>query len=488
MVGVSNFRHAQYDAQGVGIDDPQASLSSVRQDPTTGALVGAGGERLEHVIQAGGLVPQIPQTGIELFGPSSAAMITPSAGAGATIQSSSVVSINGEQHYNIQATAISAVSNYVELTLTGIDPFVADHCTVEWRGSMPVGAIVTPYFGTAGYAQFVTNTFAEQAPTGNSELFNDGLRSFSTREDQWTKNGFSGVFASSLIREMNFSLAKVRFTIPNGFSININLRSVRAGCRKGIGRIVFVADDGYDSVHRLALPLFESFGIPLTSCIIPPNVGQTGYMTEAQLRNMVQRGHALVPHGPIQNNTNLFDAPYTTTAQRLADAQASAQWLLDRGLCTARQARCYVWPQGFYAASGSGSVELLEAMQAAGFTHARSVSSGNASKSLYLGSLSTRCSTRMLWPIIGHTYAGASNTPDDAAETTNINNIVSRIQAVGTYGQDAHVMLHKFVARGAATAGSIEIEIDRLRTILATVATEVKAGRLAAVTMDAYAT
>ena len=37
MVGVSNFRHAQYDAQGVGIDDPQASLSSVRQDPTTPA-------------------------------------------------------------------------------------------------------------------------------------------------------------------------------------------------------------------------------------------------------------------------------------------------------------------------------------------------------------------------------------------------------------------------------------------------------------------
>jgi hypothetical protein len=35
MVGVSNFRHAQYDAQGVGIDDPQTSLSSVRQDPTT---------------------------------------------------------------------------------------------------------------------------------------------------------------------------------------------------------------------------------------------------------------------------------------------------------------------------------------------------------------------------------------------------------------------------------------------------------------------
>lgn len=42
MVGVSNFRHAQYDAQGVGIDDPQTKFASVGQDPTTGALVGAG--------------------------------------------------------------------------------------------------------------------------------------------------------------------------------------------------------------------------------------------------------------------------------------------------------------------------------------------------------------------------------------------------------------------------------------------------------------
>ena len=46
MVGVSNFRHAQYDAQGVGIDDPQAKLPEVRQDPTTGALVGAAGETI----------------------------------------------------------------------------------------------------------------------------------------------------------------------------------------------------------------------------------------------------------------------------------------------------------------------------------------------------------------------------------------------------------------------------------------------------------
>lgn len=55
MVGVSNFRHAQYDAQGVGIDDPQTSSQSIRIDATSGfpastqgrillpdALIGAG--------------------------------------------------------------------------------------------------------------------------------------------------------------------------------------------------------------------------------------------------------------------------------------------------------------------------------------------------------------------------------------------------------------------------------------------------------------
>lgn len=435
----------------------------------------------------GGITPRVRQTGVELFGPSSAATITPSAGAGATIQSSGAVVIGGETYYNIQATAISATNNFVELTLGGIPPYLADHCTLEWRATMAVGAIVSPYMGTAGYAQFVSNNFVEQAPTGRSELFNEGLRSHSTREDQWIKTGFSGTFATTLVREMDWRVAKIRITIPNGTSINFNLRSMRVGCRRGVGTICFVADDGYDSVHRLALPLFESFGIPLTSCIIPPKVGQAGYMTEAQLRDMVDRGHALVPHGPLQNNTNLFDAPYTTTAQRVADVQASAQWLRDRNLCTEKQARCYVWPEGRYAAAGSGGTELVEALQAAGFTHARSVASGGPANSLYLNSISDRCNTRMLWPIVGHTYAGATNTADDAAETTNINNIVGRIQAAGTYGQDAHVMLHKFVARGAAAAGGIDIEVDRLRTLLAAAAAEVQAGRLRAVTMDAYA-
>jgi hypothetical protein len=44
-------------------------------------------------------------------------------------------------------------------------------------------------------------------------------------------------------------------------------------------------------------------------------------------------------------------------------------------------------------------------------------------------------------------------------------------------------MLHKVVARGAATSGGIEIETDRLNAIAAAIQTQIAAGKLAAVTM-----
>ena len=40
MVGVSNFRHAQYDAQGIGIDDPQSQLGVAGINLATGLLTG----------------------------------------------------------------------------------------------------------------------------------------------------------------------------------------------------------------------------------------------------------------------------------------------------------------------------------------------------------------------------------------------------------------------------------------------------------------
>lgn len=265
---------------------------------------------------------------------------------------------------------------------------------------------------------------------------------------------------------------------------DLNFRNLRVGGARGKGTICVVTDDGYDSVYNLAAPMFESYGIPITVAVIPTKVGTAGYMTLAQLRDLVYRGHSCVAHGPLQNNTNLMDAPYTTTSDRLADIAASVAYCKQNGLLTADGEKCYVWPEGRYA-TAAGEPDLLHAFIDAGYKHARSI--GNI-QGAYVGihgsALSTRAGLRQVWPILGHTYAGASNAFDDAAETTNIGNIVTQINNLATYGLNGHLMTHKYVARGAATAGGIEIEMDRAATLAAAIKVQVDAGKLVAVTMD----
>ena len=446
-------------------------------------VAGPGGQPLVPTYNRG-LKRLARQTGIELFGPSASGVtVTPAAGSGCTITKSGAVTVDGETWYNLAANATSATNNFVELTLGGIAPFSADSALLEFQGSMGIGTIITPYLGTAGFAQFVTSNFVEQAPTGKSERFNQARRAHYVNDTNWTKNGFTGTFASTTTREMVWTVCKVRIAIPNGMSCNLNFRSLRVGCRKGKGTICVVADDGYDSVYRYAAPLFESYGIPLTMAIIPPKVGTAGYMTEAQLQQLKARGHLCVAHGPLKNDTNLFDAPYVGTEDRLADITAARDWLVARGLTTPLGAKCYIWPEGKYATT-AGEADLLQAVRDAGFTHGRSVAPQGG---LYGGAISDRSALRLLWTTIGHAYAGATNTPDDANETTNIDAIVTSIQNLGTYGLDAHLMLHKFVPRGTATSGGIEIEMDRLKTILDAINTQVQAGKLEAITMDQLA-
>lgn len=423
--------------------------------------------------------------GIDIFGPNTSGVtITPSAGSGCTITASGTVTVDGETYYRIAANATSATNNYVELAITGMPTYRGDTATLEFMGSMGVGAIVTPYLGTAGYAQFVTSNFVEQAPTGRSCYFHQGRRQHAIKQADWTKNGFTGNFAASAVGDMVWTVCKIRITVPNATAIDLNFRSLRVGGTRGKGSICVVTDDGYDSVYNLAAPLFESYGIPLTIAVIPPKVGTAGYMTLAQLKELIDRGHSCVAHGPMLNNTNLMDAPYTTTDARLADIAASVAYCKSNGLLTPDAEKCYVWPEGRYA-TAAGEADLLHAFIDAGYKHGRSI--GNI-QGVYTGihgsALSPRAGLRYIWPIIGHTYAGASNTPDDAAETTNVNGIVTQIQNLATYGLNGHLMTHKFVARGAATAGGIELEMDRAATIAAAIKSQADAGKLTPVTMD----
>ena len=64
MVGVSNFRHAQYDGQGVGIDDPQRNSLLLLKTHYWGAGGGGGGQPLNPWPRKGIASAAVLQRGI----------------------------------------------------------------------------------------------------------------------------------------------------------------------------------------------------------------------------------------------------------------------------------------------------------------------------------------------------------------------------------------------------------------------------------------
>lgn len=303
--------------------------------------------------------------------------------------------------------------------------------------------------------------------------------SFNINPADWTKNSYTGNTS-----DQAWVIAKLRVPVTNGVTRTFDLRAIRVGTVRGKGRICVVSDDGYASWLRLGVPICEFYGVKTSCAVIADKVGSSAlYGTLADFQAYVSRGHECVPHGPVGGTGNLI-ANYSTNAERIVDMNTHRDYLLANSLTSANGAKCYVWPQGEYSPT-AGDVSLLDAARSAGYTVGRAAM---VKQPLFpqVRSMSTLAHQRMVMPIIGHNYAGATNTPDDAAETTNINNIVAYIQALGASRADGYVMLHKVVGRGTATAGQIEIEADRLRTIAAAIRAEVDAGRLEAVGMSEF--
>ena len=236
-------------------------------------------------------------------------------------------------------------------------------------------------------------------------------------------------------------------------------------------QVLITFDDGYKSVADMAMPILSQYGLKTSLGIIADQIGNANYMTTGTLERLVALGHECVPHGPIGGTGNLFDT-YSTDADRLADMRYHRDWLVARGFSTSAAAACYVWPQGRFAVT-AGDATTLVAAQRAGFVLARAAAVYDEYPAIR--AMSPGCLTRLTLPIIGHSYAGAANTADDAAETTNISAITTRISELGAAHTDGVLMLHEVVARGAAS-NAIHIEADRLRTLCAAIRTAIDAG------------
>lgn len=417
------------------------------------------------------------QNVVALFEPGDSVTLTTTVGAGATLDASGTELIDGELWRYYTITGIAGSSNYVEANVPAFSPISADSALLQWRSNtINTGISATVYLGTTSYATAISSTTGSMSASSSTGWRgHTGTIGSPSSYTEWTKSGFS---RDSL--EQAWTVAKVRMTVPNGSTVTIRLRGLYAGLRRRKGRLVVVADDGAASFFGLGMQILNRYNIPVTAAIIGDRVGATSYFaTEAQLRSFVDAGNMCVAHGPVGGSGNLFGVN-ATDAAAIADMQANRDWLTARQLTNARGAQCYIWPQGQWTRT-AGDPAFLGLAWDAGFRVGRLA---DVITARYVSSpLSSNHRNNLQVNTLGHRYAGAANTADDATEDTNIADIITRIQYVAASGLDSHLTFHEVVARGAAST-TIQIETDRLHTLCAAIQTLVAANTLECITMD----
>jgi len=269
---------------------------------------------------------------------------------------------------------------------------------------------------------------------------------------------------------------KIRFrVIPvSGQVATVYLYGVSLSPRRRKGRVFVTFDDGYKNFMQLLAPIFMSRGIPLTFGVIGTlmndRVNAQNYMTWNDARQIVAAGGQVVPHGPIASigSGNLIDNITSGTAARVADMSQSRDLILANGCDTPNFGAVYVWPQGRFQ-TVSNDLALLDASLAAGFSVGRSASP-ITNQTWDFSGLSRY--QRLALPIIGHTYAGGS-------ESTNITTLTTAIGVAGTARSDIILMLHRGF-KNADTPDTIGITVANAITLADAIVTEVSAGRLQA--------
>lgn len=460
------------------VPNPAGDDLPVRFDPTTGMIVMSDGGPIAAQVALQGVVSGDAISATALIAPGDGVTLTTTVGAGATLDVSGTETIDGEQWRYYTITGISGSNNYVDVTVPTFAGMAADSAVAHWSSSVAASSIgATIYLGTAAFATSASVAAYMQAASATNYRGHTGMIGAPVAHTDWTKAGYS---RDTL--EQVWTTAKIRFQVTNGTTATIRLRSLYAGLRRRKGRICIIADDGIAAFFGLGTQILARYGLKSTAGIIADKVGTTSYYaSEAELRRYVAAGNMCVAHGPVGGSGSLFSAN-ATDAGAVADMQYHRDWLLARRLTTERGAACYVWPQGQWTRT-AGDPAFLALAWAAGFRVAR-ISDVQTTRFVNASQIAS-VRSNLLGMTLGHRYAGAANTVDDATETTNVADIITRCQYVAAAGLDSYLVLHDVVGRGAASS-TVQIEADRLHTLAAALQTLVAAGTLECPTMDAF--
>lgn len=88
----------------------------------------------------------------------------------------------------------------------------------------------------------------------------------------------------------------IRKSAVNEDAIFRKIRKIQLGKSNPKPMIAFSTDDGQIENYTVAKPMFESRGMKLSMAIITDSIGDTGYMSEAQIIEMQSNGHEIMSH------------------------------------------------------------------------------------------------------------------------------------------------------------------------------------------------
>ena len=326
----------------------------------------------------------------------------------------------------------------------------------EMPGLMNEAVGVTAYIGDTAFSNFFSSNFT-LSRNGWYEYTPGAVGSPTARK--WAATG-SPVFGTT-----SFTKGRIRVDHTAGKVPVFEVYAVTEAAGPAQAPIVMSFDDGYANAYTLGAPTLEKYGLRGCFGLIADNVGTSGvYMTWAQARDLVARGHEIVVHGPLGGSGSLrnYDASPTRAADIAADLAYHRDRILAEGCSTNGSHRVYVYPQGENQKDFADMV-IRDAVRNAGFRVMRGVDINREDTMLPMGSGMLEYVS-----IVAHAWVS------EGTEVANITNINTRVTNNVAADRPSVMMFHYVVA--GTPVQSLEIKQSNLELICQNAANLIAAG------------
>ncbi|GBD14875.1 Poly-beta-1,6-N-acetyl-D-glucosamine N-deacetylase [bacterium HR25] len=128
--------------------------------------------------------------------------------------------------------------------------------------------------------------------------------------------------------------------------------------------VILTFDDGYDDAYAHAFPLLKRYGFTATFAVVTGFLGQPGYLTWEQVREMAEAGMEIVSH--TAHHVDLAAAPPEQARQELRESRAALEEALGRPV----QLLVYPYGEPFTRAGSEARERVVRLVREEGYVGA----------------------------------------------------------------------------------------------------------------------